>query len=551
MFKRFKMVQKKRYFFSLLNLLILLNVLNLSHAGHVPDEILIKWINPPQTSTWTIPGSGIEITRVKSVGYSGWELWKTTDGGVVDPALPSVAHYASLSAASGPPGAPGAISDPAIEAYGTNDYRYPLGRVPNDSLVASQYYLDSIRAFGGWEFEVGSSSAVTIAIIDTGVAIDHVDLSSATGKIWTNPVDVAGGGDQDGNGRVDDFWGWDFANNDNNPSDCLGHGTLVASVAGASADNGIGIAGTNWGAKILPLKVFSDGVCGTALTGDIIEAIDYAVDVSTRHASYTGRVVINMSLGCEEGPLCPENAAEKDTVGRALANNVLVVAAKGNFGNSSRVFPSDYPGVIGVGATDRNDNLASFSSFGSGVDLVAPGFDILGANKNGGFGNASDDGTSFSAPQVAGAAGLVLAMLPSATTAQVQSYLFGGADDLGGSGRDDLFGYGRLNLLKTMRLARYGTLASFEGTGAAIAVPNPYKASSASRVTFTIPDNQVGANPRVQIYDLSGSLIRDIEGSSWDGKNDSGYAVATGVYIFEVKTDKGKARGRVIVDAGN
>ncbi|MBI2070862.1 MAG: S8 family peptidase [Elusimicrobia bacterium] len=529
-------------------------------AAHVPDEILIKWANPPASSTWTVPGSGATIVKVKSVGTSGLELWRVAGQKPVETVLPYAAAQADQTrkrlAVSGPAAQAAALfgSDPAVLSYATNDYRYLLGRVPNDPLVASQYHLDMIRAFAGWEFDIGNSTPTTIAIIDTGVAIDHVDLSSASGKIWINPVDVPGGGDQDGNGRTDDFWGWDFADNDNNPADCLGHGTLVASAAGAATDNGTGAAGVSWGAKILPLKIFSAFGCNSASTADIIAAIDYAVWVSTAHRSYTGRTVINLSLGCPGsdacGAPCPPNNLEEDAMARALANNVPVIAAKGNCGNSVAVIPSDYAGVFGVGATNRTDSLASFSSIGSGVDLVAPGVDILGANRNGGFGNNGDDGTSFSAPIVAGAAALIFSVLPAATTTQVFNILTGGADDLGSAGRDDQFGHGRLNLLKSMRLARYGTLSGFDATTQAIALPNPFKAGDNRRATFSVPDDVVGPNIKVQVYDVSGSLIRELESASWDGKNENGFLVASGVYIFEVKTDKGSARGRVIVDAG-
>ncbi|MBI2069562.1 MAG: S8 family peptidase [Elusimicrobia bacterium] len=533
-----------------------------AQASHVPDEVLIKWENSPTLSTWTIPGSGITIIRVKRLGNSGWELWKLPSDKHVDTALPYVAvqvEAAKRRVMSGQKSdkALGSLSsEPGIASYAVNNINYPFGRLPNDPLVLNQWHLDIIQAYGGWKFDVGASTPVTIGIMDTGINIDHIDLSSSTGKIWTNPVDLPGGGDQDGNGKLDDIWGWNFVSENNDVSaDCGYHGSLVASIASAITDNGIGIAGISWGAKILPLKVFSTASACSGSDADIIQAIDYAIWVSTAHSSYTGRMVINMSLGCPPsdacGLPCTESLAVQDVISRALNNKVTVIAAKGNCGNSVKVVPADYPGVLAVGATSRSDSLAPFSSIGSGTDMVAPGVDIFGVNSNGGFGNNGDDGTSFSAPIVAGAAALIMSALPSATTTQIESFLLGGVDDLGSPGRDDLFGHGRLNLFKTMRLARFGTLADFDGTHEAIAVPNPFKPSPFSRVIFTTPQNLGGPNPRVQIYDISGMLIREIEGTTWDGRNENGTFVVSGVYIFRLKTDSGKASGRIIVDAGN
>jgi subtilisin family serine protease len=215
----------------------------------------------------------------------------------------------------------------------------------------------------------------------------------------------------------------------------------------------------SWGAKILPLRVFSDfDGCSSANSAHIAQAIYYAVWAATAstHAGYTGRTVINISLGCQFHPAaCPPTQVEQDAVKFALSQGVPVIAAKGNFGTSNLVYPSDYTGVFGVGATNSKDQLASFSNYGSSLAMVAPGTDILGAAAGGGY--RDDDGTSFAAPQVAGAAALLFSALPAATTAQVLEILLASADDLGDPGRDDFFGAGRLNLFRAMRHARYGS----------------------------------------------------------------------------------------------
>lgn len=139
-------------------------------------------------------------------------------------------------------------------------------------------------------------------------------------------------------------------------------------------------------------------------------------------------------------------------------------------------------------------------------------------------------------------------MLPTATTTQVEAWLYNGADDLGASGRDDYFGYGRLNVFKTLSLARYGALPSSGDAERALAIPNPFHRSSSGRVTFSVDSSIVGANTSVQIYDLGGSLIKQLTGFSWDGTNDEGVSVVSGVYFVRVKTDRGQAVGRVIVE---
>ena len=504
-------------------------------ADYVPGEILIKWKVHPSSDSWQVPGTAFVLNRHCSLGNVEWDHWRLPEGHAVEEML----GLLKLS--------------PEVADASANEIRYPMGRLPNDPLLISQWHLDRIQAFGGWDFETGSSNPTTIAIIDTGVDATNIDLSSTSSKIWTNPVDLSDGVDNDGNGKIDDIQGWDFPDNDPVPSDCLGHGTLVASVAAARTDNGAGVAGVSWESKILPLKIFSNADCGSANSADIVAAIGYAVWLSTRYPSYTGRMVINMSLGCPASnacaSACAEEAAEKDAIKKALDNGVLVIAAKGNCGNSVPVIPSDYSGVIGVGAMNNKDALAAFSSYGFGVDLMAPGTDILGAAKGGGFGNSSDDGTSFAAPQAAGAAALVWAILPTATTGQVQDILYRGADDFGDPGRDDFFGYGRINLVKTLRLARYGTLSDFDASIRSIAFPTLFRPDGSSRVTFSIPDSLMGSSPRLQIYDLSGAMIREMEGASWDGKNDAGREVASGVYLFDMKTERGRAHGRLIVDA--
>ena len=260
---------------------------------------------------------------------------------------------------------------------------------PNDP-IATQWYTNQIQAPLGWEQSTGSAD-VTIAIIDTGFALAHEDLidawwqnSGETGT--TTSLDTCWNGapqdkrtnncDDDQNGYVDDWRGWDFSNNDNTPqageNDPAGssHGTRSAGLAGARGNNGRGVASVNWQSRLMPLQALFDD--GYGFSSDIAGAIVYAVD--------NGADVINLSLG---GPTA--DSTIHAAIRYAASNNVIVVAAAGNCGDGNdtycasftgagrMAYPALYSDVISVGATDQNDVRASFSSFGPLLDLVAPG----------------------------------------------------------------------------------------------------------------------------------------------------------------------------------
>jgi subtilisin family serine protease len=223
------------------------------------------------------------------------------------------------------------------------------------------------------------------------------------------------------------------------------------------------------------------------------------------------------------------------------------VAAAGNDPASGVMCPGKIPGVISAEATDKNDNIANFSSSGPEAWVAAPGVDVLvteGVVNGGGTGVAS--GTSFSSPHVAGLVALMLAADPTLTPTQVRTDLKMASDDLGPPGFDNFYGWGRINAFKTLRLIKRGTLADFQGEYKVIAFPNPAHFSNGS-VTFALPPSLQGSNLSIKMYTMSGELVRTLNGNTWDGKNDAGLMVATGTYIFLVKTDSGQARGRVAV----
>ena len=298
---------------------------------------------------------------------------------------------------------------------------------PNDPGYSSQWGLQAVGAPAAWA-QRRTDGNVTVAVIDTGVNCDHPDLAS--NLVLSNCAkDVVAG--TVGKAAVNDL---------------NGHGTHVAGIIGAVANNALGVAGVSFNAKVLPIKVTS-GSDGTVYTSDIIKAIDYVISLKTSVASpdYLKNIrVINLSLGSYG-----YSSYERAAIQRAIDAGILVVASAGNEATSSISYPSGYPSVIGVSALkDAGSGNPTFdseySNYGDAVDLAAPGTDILSTAGNGDY--ESMDGTSMAAPFVSGAAALVFAANMSYTPAQVESILENSADDLGSAGWDQYYGYGALRV---------------------------------------------------------------------------------------------------------
>lgn len=275
--------------------------------------------------------------------------------------------------------------------------------IPNDPEFQNQTYFGNINALKGWAFSTGSDSNV-IAILDTGVDLYHPDL---IGKIIP---------------------GYDFVNSDDIAQDDNGHGTRVAGVAAASSNNGIGITGVNWGAKILPVKVLDFNGLGSY--SKLSEGIVWAVD--------QGADVINLSLGGVNF-----SQTLKEAVDYAIKNNVVVVASSGNNGGAV-LYPASYTEVLAVSATDALNHHASFSNFGSSIDVCAPGVNIFSTSINGGYSNLS--GTSFSAPQVSGLASILLGIKHFNSVQELTNVITETTLDLGLEGWDPLFGWGLIQM---------------------------------------------------------------------------------------------------------
>lgn len=289
---------------------------------------------------------------------------------------------------------------------------------PNDPRIDQQYYLNITRAFEAWDVE-RTNGEVVIAVIDAGVDLDHPDLME---NIYTNEADPIDGIDNDNDGYVDNYYGWDFVGadyedpaGDNDPdvsTQNLAHGTYVAGCAAAVADNKTGIAGMSFNAKIMAVKVSADNDTRSNGSGYILGGIQGIL-----YAASHGAHVINASYG---GPTYSQ--IEQDIIRAvSLDYGALVVAASGNEASPEPHYPSDYDFVLSVAASNSFDQRADFSNYGYNVDLSAPGANILTTDINGGY--TTINGTSFSSPIVAGAAALVKAKYPDFAGVQVGELL--------------------------------------------------------------------------------------------------------------------------------
>ena len=313
-----------------------------------------------------------------------------------------------------------------------------------------------VDAVAGWDLHTGGG--VVVAILDSGVPLLEEDLA-----LWTNEGEVADDGlDNDGNGYVDDVYGWDFHYGDNDPSDVNGHGSNVAGIAAALGDNGVGYSGACQGCVVMGLKNLNDSSYG--YYADWAESLIYAVD--------HGADVVNMSEGGYSYDLALDLA-----VVYAYDNGVPVFVSMGN-DDSDRwdVFPSNVPEAIGVGATDWADRRASPFQWGGGsnwgdhISLVAPGDKIYGLSPYPGEYSWSWSGTSQASPLAAGIGALLKSVEPDLSPDEVRAYLEEGADDLVGDTAEDVegwdryMGHGRVNATASLSLVM-ADVADVDGDG--------------------------------------------------------------------------------------
>jgi len=317
--------------------------------------------------------------------------------------------------------------------------------VPNDPGFASAWHLHNTGQHGGrrgadvsaaWVFEIEDGDPrVTIAIIDSGVDTTHPDLQP---NLWIHRGEIPHNHrDDDHNGYVDDFIGYDFEHGDADAHSQDDHGTAVAGVLGAVGNNGLGVVGLAGGGRdasgccLMPLRIGGEDANGSAIDDAILYAIDH------------GARVICLALGVRPSPSIDL------ALDAAQAADVVVIASAGNYGEVS--YPASSPWVIAVSGTNGHDHAGLFSR-GPAIAVAAPAVDILTTLPGGGYGLRT--GTSFAAPQVAALAGLLLSLSKGLVAEQVREILESTATDVDTRGFDETSGHGRIDAWRALTAGR-------------------------------------------------------------------------------------------------
>jgi subtilisin family serine protease len=385
---------------------------------HKPGQVLVRFV--PGTETMSLAKEmqqekvsanvpGAEIIRQFS-SVPGLSLVQIPEGVTVEEALESFNQRQDV-------------------LYAQPNYRvYTDSTIPNDARFDDLWGLHNIGQSGGlvdadidapeaWDISTGSDTVI-VAVIDTGVDYNHEDLAA---NMWVNQAEYEGTGgvDDDGNGYVDDIYGYDFDHGDGDPMDDHYHGTHCAGTIGALGNNGVGVTGVCWNVKIMAVKFLDSG--GGGWTDDAIDSVEYA--------TLMGAHIMSNSWGGGG-----YSQGLKDAIDAAGAAGITFVAAAGNDSvnnDTNPHYPSSYSSsnIIAVLSTDRNDNLSGFSSWGpTSVDIGAPGTSILSCEP----GNQYQylNGTSMATPHVSGACALLKSINPSLTVPEIQEILFNSVDEI-------------------------------------------------------------------------------------------------------------------------
>lgn len=398
------------------------------------------------------PRAGLELQELDrllaSHGGRRGEHLRQIDVHVVE--LPEEANLAAVTEALG--------RHPHVK-FAEPDARLEPALVVNDPQFASQWHLPKIGAPAAWDRATGTG--VTIAILDTGVDTNHPDLAPRTVP------------------------GWNTYDNSTNTADVLGHGTMVAGTAVAAGNNSLGVASVAFGARLMPIRVTD--ASGYAYYSTIANGLTWAADRGAR--------VANISF---QGPSASATVVSAAQYMRSKGG--VVVNGAGNSGVQESYPATDYMTL--VAGTDSANNVTSFSSFGSFVDVAAPATSILTTSRGGGYGSGT--GTSFSGPVVAGVYALMLAANPNLTPSQLDNILFTTTTDLLTAGKDIKSGWGLVNASAAVTKAAQTTSSDVTPPTVSISSPTPgAKISGIAAVNVSAADN--AGVQRTELY-VNGSL---------------------------------------------
>ncbi|MBI2926487.1 MAG: S8 family serine peptidase [Verrucomicrobia bacterium] len=452
----------------------------------VPDEVLVAFR----------PGFAAPRAEAVRRALGATRLQVFSDLGV---------HHWRLPPGLGVANAVQALSANPNVLYAEPNYLVHALAIPNDPLRGDLWGLHNLGQTGGtadadidgpeaWNVRTDASTVV-VGVIDTGIDYTHEDLAA---NIWTNPGESGGGKetnglDDDGNGYIDDFRGWDFVNEDNDPFDDAFHGTHVAGTIGAVGDNSKGVVGVAWKVQLMPLKFLNAGGSGT--TTDAIEAINYAKGKGVK--------ITSNSWGGGQKSRALEDAIKN--------SGALFVAAAGNGATSTKMYPAGFsqPNIIAVAATDHNDALASFSNFGTWVHLAAPGVSVLSSTPGNNY--RFLNGTSMATPHVSGVAALVMAQNPGFTVANTKAQILNNVDVLAAlAGKTSTSG--RLNARKALGGAELPPDGVIPSAVADLASPSSDPVSVT--LTWTAPGDD-GSGGTAYAYDVRYRTDGPVTEANW------------------------------------
>src|SRR5258706_3491808 len=527
--------------------------------GYVPDELLVKFRNnvAPEARQAAVAAEGAELSRA------------LTDDGLVK------IHLAPGQSVLGVLDRWNARSD--VDYAAPNLYARGFF-TPNDTTIATYDLprnLRAIHAYDAWDVVTGDPSVV-LAIIDTGMAFEDREIP-ANERPFVKPgvTMYRRSPDLPGPFRA----GWDFVHDDPNPNDDNGHGTSVATIAAGAANNTAGSAGVAFGVTLMPIKVvdYRNDSSMEWIVGGIRFAADQGADIANLSLGFPP-VRLFRVLGYPESFLAHMFKPLRDAVDYAQRHGTILVASSGNFSAPQVSLPAAYPGVIAVGATGEDDSRASYSSYGTDLDLMAPGGDFTELNgdhvqdgvaalsikpyrSEGSLANPDSFnvfvsfGTSNSAPEVSGAVALLLTLGVRDKGAIEQILRSTAVNRFQSSQRfDPKYGFGLIQLDAAVRLAAARGPASLAGSSPGT-IQTRMESGNPTRGTALLSYRLKGEGPvRVRVFDARGALVRTLEDRvapsgthtiSWDGRGAAGAPSAAGIYWMRVDSPEGSAVRKV------
>jgi subtilisin family serine protease len=501
------------------SLLLLFTVISVSAKNYVEGELLVKFANGTDSLSAARANEEIGANVLETFADLGWQRVKLPKNLSVETAI---ARYQNL----------------ADVVMAQPNYYYHLTLTPNDPQFTNSgmWGLTKISAPSAWDLATGSPTVV-IANIDTGMKYDHEDLAA---NMWTNQGEINGNGiDDDGNGYIDDYYGYDFFFNDGDPWDEHGHGTHVGGTMGAVGNNNIGVVGVNWNVRLMAIKIYNNTGNGST-AAMLINAYNYVRIMKNRGVNI--RVTNNSYGGCDEA--CGYDQATKDALDAMGNAGILNVFAAGNNGRNTDAnpfYPASYtsPSILSVANSTTTDARNSSSNWGTTtVDLAAPGTGIYSTVRTtANYGTMT--GTSMASPHVAGAAALLASYNPNLSPASLKATLMNTVDTISWSATP-IKTSGRLNVDRALReqtVCNFGLSATeiyissaggngsvnvFGGTNcdypitsnvAWVTVTSPNNGSGNSTVNFTVQANPLPDAQRFGIISIADKTFYVIQGT--------------------------------------